>query len=308
MIMIKFLIAAAFSTFSTATNSTLSHNCKSHPDGLIETYKSHCNWVHDWLADIPNDNCIIENSSSHTPEEIHDYMQENEDKCCDSGLGFCEPQVVGPRNPMKSLQDDAVFKGYGCWCSASTYFAFGKGQPVDELDKICKNVVENYRCIKHDTANENGDCPRNFHDYNVPLSLYLSQDQLMDRCADIQDEDLSDERKICAKRRCLVDSTVFHFMLNNFSPTGFQFDTGMIWKEFGGSFDPAVECLNAGNYEEDKSCCGEYPKRLPHNPHHTGCCSGIKYGLDSHECCISGVSEEITKIDTCAGTTVPWNY
>jgi len=293
-----------FITFSKAIASmtNLTHSCKAQPGGLVETYKSNCKWVLNWIDGIPNDSCQFENVGNHTDVEKYNYMREWEDKCCASGL--CPGQRL-------AIANYEVLNGYGCWCSASTHFAYGRGRTMDELDVICKNLVENYRCIKYDTAKENGDCPPEFNDYHVSFSIFLetTADELYGKCAQIQSDDHSDERRVCAIRRCQVDFTVLKFMMQSFT-SNYRPDANLKWTQFGGSFDPATECFNEvpGQEERTKTCCGEYPHRLPLNANKTGCCSGVRYGLESQECCLSGTAQEVTEMDTCAGTTVPWVY
>ena len=293
-----FATAVAFLKVNTASiTNSLSHNCKAQPGGFVETYKSNCEWVLNWLEGVPNDHCQLENAGNHTTAEIDDYMLEWEDRCCASGL--CPNQ--------RKLSYFPIFEGYGCWCSASTLFKFGRGQAMDELDEKCKNLVENYRCIDYDTKNENGDCPADFNDYHVPFNMFIPEEELLQKCTAVQDQSLSDEHTTCSIRRCQVDHTVLSFMLNSFG-TGYQTNPELVWTEFGGPFDPAVNCVAPPPSDADRTCCGDYPYRLPHNGNKIGCCAGQKYGLDSQECCDSGVVHQVTDINSCAGTTVPWDF
>ena len=295
----KLLIAVALVRDTTATKSnTLTHNCKAHPSGLVKTVESNCQWVMNWFQDIPNNNCQLENAGNHTIAEIDDYMRKWEDRCC--AAGFCEIQG------QRKVVNFPIFRGYGCWCSASTLFNFGRGDTKDELDEKCKNLVENYRCIKYDTAKENGDCPADYNDYHIPFSLWIPEDELLAQCTEVQDSSLSDNHKICSIRRCQVDHTLLSYMVQHWI-SGYAINPDLVWKEFGGPFDPAVECDAGIGGANERTCCGDYPYRLPHNANKVGCCSGQRYGLDSQECCETGIGHQVTEINTCSGSTVPWS-
>ena len=39
---------------------------------------------------------------------------------------------------------------YGCWCYFASDYGKGRSQPVDELDRFCKQLHEGYECVEID--------------------------------------------------------------------------------------------------------------------------------------------------------------
>ncbi|CBY11659.1 unnamed protein product [Oikopleura dioica] len=63
------------------------------------------------------------------------------------------------------------FFEYGCWCSSSPRanrhdFTKGRSQPVDELDKVCRDAAYCHMCLKLDFEEE---CDF-YQNYNYTLS------------------------------------------------------------------------------------------------------------------------------------------
>merc|ERR1712168_1604572 len=47
---------------------------------------------------------------------------------------------------------------YGCWCYFYDNVGRGKGNPVDEVDAMCKTLGEGYECAMRDSEDEGSDC------------------------------------------------------------------------------------------------------------------------------------------------------
>jgi len=47
---------------------------------------------------------------------------------------------------------------YGCWCYFYDNVGRGKGNPVDEIDAMCKVLGEGYECAMRDSEDEGLDC------------------------------------------------------------------------------------------------------------------------------------------------------
>ena len=46
-----------------------------------------------------------------------------------------------------------MFTGYGCHCNQNDNHTLGKGQPVDEIDKICQKMNNAIKCVKMELEN-----------------------------------------------------------------------------------------------------------------------------------------------------------
>lgn len=289
----KVLVTAFFSKLIAVQNFTdLYHVCKAHPDGAFETYKSNCKWLFDYQNSVKNDDCAIHNSEHHSASVLNEYITQHQQHCCANGL--CNRSA-------RKLDAFPVIRGYGCWCSLSSYFSFGRGPAKDDLDQECRNVVENYRCNKVDLGKDI--CPEHFISYQVIFSSFLlNPDVLHEKCEHNQDPSLTGNQKICALNRCKIDFKLLHFMLSKFG-TGYTPNKDLIWTEFGGNFNPEKECPKA--IEHKTACCGEFPDRTPYNPDRVGCCNGSKYYKFSEECCKTGNTYSITESNTCVGLVLP---
>lgn len=40
--------------------------------------------------------------------------------------------------------------GYGCWCSLNHNWMIMNGQPQNQLDRLCKNLLKGYKCARKD--------------------------------------------------------------------------------------------------------------------------------------------------------------
>merc|ERR1712048_1227088 len=57
---------------------------------------------------------------------------------------------------MKNIVEN--LNGYGCWCYFYEDVGRGKGQPVDEMDGICKTLHEGYECAIRDSEDQGIQC------------------------------------------------------------------------------------------------------------------------------------------------------
>merc|ERR1711881_425792 len=86
---------------------------------------------------------------------------------------------------------------YGCWCYFYDNVGRGKGNPVDEVDSMCKVLGEGYECAIRDSEDESLDCVPWEIDYLVGTG---SGRDLYDSCKALN-------ANLCAARACAVEGT-----------------------------------------------------------------------------------------------------
>lgn len=220
--------------------------------------------------------------------------------------------------------------GYGCWC----YFDkdkihHGKGEAVDEIDQICRYLLEGYQCNAFDSFHEGDeDCVPWEIDYNAGVTLgsfYLGADPsqlLVEACKE------KNPNNNCAQRTCIVEGylvlNIVDAFFNNVRPisdhrhsNGFDVNTCKPAKDNTPDFPPpnTPEPPNgrSGNNnnnnqdqtepgdgkniwgDDDMQCCGQYPIRAPYKPGHNqrGCCGDKTYNMQLFDCCENFGSYEI---------------
>lgn len=210
-------------------------------------------------------------------DQSRDSQVSNWDKMCQK-FGF--ESYGGFRN---ADADDSPMRGYGCWCNAENHFKYGHGKPVNMYDHNCQQLARGYECIRMD-AKEDGITCESSEDQYVAMPGFSGGklDFMCDICYSLF-PNLSDAKKRCAKRLCVVESRYLAFFLNTYL-TGHVFDDGPIWEEYGGTFDNAQCQRTPGN--PDKSCCGKYPYRFPYNTF-------------TKECCEDGENYSISRLGEC---------
>jgi len=144
-------------------------------------------------------------------------------------------------------------KNYGCWCQG-TNWPHGKGQVVDDFDRICLNQYKGYECIRMDSSDRNEACDPENADYTWDLTV--ENNNFIIECSD---DNLGN---FCKTETCKVDlRSIFAWWekTSNFYFPSMQ-DYGHVGSGHG-SFDPEIECSVGGTVRRDKICCGDYPYR-----------------------------------------------
>lgn len=203
---------------------------------------------------------------------------------------------------------------YGCWCYFDTDHGRGKGQPINEVDGVCKVLHEGYDCAIIDWSIEKPqllakgqDCIPWEVSYNSATDL--GGRSLVEACLD-------NNRKLCPQRACMIEG---HFILSIYDLM-VQFKS--IDKSFlhSNGFNPTTGCLpipptdggggggsgtipignkppgSGGGSPKPttplRKCCGEYPVRFPYETANGNrrCCVDKTYLVKGGmECCNGSV-------------------
>ena len=134
---------------------------------------------------------------------------------------------VGPRNQnlTRGLSDSYNGFGnidkitnYGCWCNLDNPRGFG--EPVDEIDALCKTLVEAYRCAKIDEEQQNVGieeariCEAWTEEYNSQVAII--QDATYSQCQ------ISNPDNSCAAKACSIEGyfveNLFVLFFQNIKP------------------------------------------------------------------------------------------
>lgn len=182
---------------------------------------------------------------------------------------------------------------YGCWCNLNvTTTPKGYGEPVDEIDALCKTLVEGYRCaiLDEKSAGETECEPWRVTYQSQVLSTSYSQCQL------------SNPNDNCAAKACSIEGSfiggLLTFFFQNLKPNP------EVWGH--DSFDWKNECKKVKNGGVTASptatpeiqCCGEYPERFSYNTQFGAqeCCNGKVFSNLRSECC---GFDEVMPVGTC---------
>merc|ERR1739848_359077 len=105
---------------------------------------------------------------------------------------------------MATLTEQITGQGdYGCWCyfaSNNGYVGNGFGAPVDNYDRACKQLHDNYACM----SLEDSTCDPFTVAYNVPnswISMIPTTDDLRTPCEEANAGDS------CAANACTAESS-----------------------------------------------------------------------------------------------------
>jgi len=167
--------------------------------------------------------------------------------------------------------------GYGCWCYFDDNHGRGRSHPVNEMDALCKYLVEGYDCaiIDADLEGATEAC--------IPWEVSYTAASIGDNVVEECNEHNTDN---CAIRACIVESTfatsVFRLMIS-----GAQLD--MSAKHANG-FDVDANCPTTQGTPSEKECCGTYPYRHPYKTYggQRSCCGHKTYDVTILNCCPSG--------------------
>jgi len=174
---------------------------------------------------------------------------------------------------------------YGCWCYFYEY-GRGKGEPVDVIDELCKQLQFGYECAIRDGEDEGSFCTPWEVAYNSAVGG--SGLTIAEECAQNNPSDL------CATRACTVEGNFVAHLLDLF--VSGVYTNGIYKHDYG--FDPDVSCavgnsrVNAFDQDHNQyiSCCGYYPDRKPFNTAQgdRACCFDRTYSTLVSNCCPDG--------------------
>lgn len=204
--------------------------------------------------------------------------------------------------------------GWGCWC----YFneedhGKGKGQPVNELDHLCRSLHDGYDCTEMDDASCLAHTQEHEVEYPPPMpNGWFDESDWPDLRAACEAANADQ----CGQRACAIESYFMAELLkiyveNDFSVAALYGAGGAFDSTYRHSngFDPATSCqtVNGGGGgaggsggviggtggssgstgDNNKVCCGEYPLRFPY---HTdggsrSCCGQKTYDASLLSCC-----------------------
>jgi len=164
---------------------------------------------------------------------------------------------------------------YGCWCfldPANDYRKNARGQPIDEIDRTCRNLINGYKCATMD-AEANGEeaCDAQTVDY-VKFDIFNGLiENLEADCISLNPD------SVCAQRACQIEMVFMYPIIED----GLQnVDQNLVHVSAGGTFDPETICDGLFNpVKSETECCGQYseirhPFRLTHSDFTTrSCCS-----------------------------------
>ena len=209
--------------------------------------------------------------------------------------------------------------GYGCWCFLLKEPGHGKGDPVDELDKLCKILQDGYECVLIDSEEFDDEeeeemfCDPWMVEYEKPVLANYGNDltnttwtieQIISSC-----QEINKTKTKCSIRTCIIEN----YFLNHLKDLYLMIETygtlqlNDIYKhEFG--FDTDLHCTDkfelqltslemAFNVESEtfvdspqveRKCCGSYPKREPYlsfQGSENECCGEVLYDPHLLKCC-----------------------
>ena len=109
---------------------------------------------------------------------------------------FTKISVSFSKNALADLDN------YGCWCFTDEDYKKGQGEPVDEFDKICKNLHDQYDLIQQ----SNMTCSPSTEDYQSSTTWTL--EEISEECR------IKNPNNDCAVGACIAEG---HFMAQIFN-------------------------------------------------------------------------------------------
>merc|ERR1712110_1335860 len=171
--------------------------------------------------------------------------------------------------------------GFGCWCNFGTNLMMGHSKPVDEVDKLCRDMQLCLRCAKFDAQQVGDVCDPLTQDWVTVSGPNYTYD-----CASQNAGDKCAERSCCCEADFLAGLMGLVFQLPQYVQ-----DTNFLHSQ---GFDTDLSCPVGPGPRQEKNCCGVYPDRFPYGIQNRGCCHGMKlYPLATHDCCPDGTTKPI---------------
>ena len=180
-----------------------------------------------------------------------------------------------------------IYSRYGCWCYFEEDHGYGKSQPVDDYDALCKTLHDGYECMILDDlidVDSGEACVPWETQYNSTLLLTPDLDQLRTNC------DANNVIGSCNNAACKVESWFITNFVNK-QLNGITNDPTLL---HANGFDVSTGCPIHAGTPGNKAGCGEYPTRFPFK-HYEGlraCCQGKTYSTEAYQCCTDGSVKE----------------
>lgn len=175
-----------------------------------------------------------------------------------------------------------LLKNYGCWCNFEGKFP-GQGNPVDQLDAVCKGIAEAYDCAKSDITG----CRPWKTSYELPQDAWAMKEtqQILDGCNRANKKGTECQRTTCIIQVQFITDLLRKVVREKMLTPEFFHDAG---------FEPTNEAFcPIGDFDGhvDKQCCGTFPKRRTYNANSSKqCCNNSQiFDSASHLCCEDGV-------------------
>ena len=172
--------------------------------------------------------------------------------------------------------------GYGCFCNFGENWKSSHGKPVNEIDKVCQNLYNCYKCAIIDSEEENSKdtCDPNTQKYKVPIIKNVHQQGTYAACSAMNN------RNNCKIRTCCCDLNFAKEILEYFF-TGETIDPDIKHSNGFSMIDNCPVCQGKFCQAGSKKCCGEYPKRFPYNTQdgRRACCWKKTYNTNRLQCC-----------------------
>jgi len=258
------------------------------------------------IGQFNDTNCIVKIDEDSEQSEIKQYLENFVSENC-----FISGQLRGLDDHLPAFVFEK-FRGYGCYCNFDTdseRYMTGHGRPVNGIDRICREVYLNYRCIaeEYDITH----C----RDANIYVAVTTTGFGGINEACDffnsfLQNEyNWSDEETNCAIDRCSVDSLLIRRILAKAFDDNHQYEEWPRHIAYGGSFEPSTECRSGDgpSHPDDivglDDCCGEYPFKYPLTSNKQ-CCernNGFSGSFNplTHECCEDDMTTNVAGIGTC---------
>lgn len=176
------------------------------------------------------------------------------------------------------------FWGYGCWCNFDKADFQGRGTPVDEADRLCRDASLCFECATIDGDAENAKCNPYNQDYT---STVVRNPKTPNTLSGISFTCPWDKNNFdsCSVRTCLCE---LNFISKIWSMMIAGGAVNNDYKHSNGKFDVAAQCQSNSN-PHDKKCCGTYPDRKPFNSESNECCHDTRiYSPGLSKCCVGG--------------------
>merc|ERR1712224_937574 len=142
---------------------------------------------------------------------------------------------VLPSDTRALIQSDmGLLNKYGCWCYFEDDHGKGKSQPVDDIDKFCKNLHDGYTCILKD---HNNACTPWAVPYNSAVSIGILSGMTMENLIiECNSQNTPDS---CESRSCIVEGW-FVVQFFQYAVNGGQVNSAF---QHSNNFDPSAECV-----------------------------------------------------------------
>lgn len=171
---------------------------------------------------------------------------------------------------------------YGCWCyfaENNGYVGNGYGAALDNYDRACKALHDNYACMEIDDAT----CDPFTVSYNVPdnwIATIPTTDDFSTSC------NAENPNSVCAASACIAESSFVktYFVEKDSLNADYQ-HTNI-------NFDISTSCSMGNSFTSwtanrgDKACCGDYPNKQIFFDGTKSCCGGLNvYNTVTKQCC-----------------------